>query len=581
MEKTMEVKNLVFTVMSKDEQVLSEVTLLEDNGGVATYKVAFEWREKKIPDPVTVRFRLPCVDVYSVWTPSEHTRHLPASWNKKKVNSRLASFMPVVELISRDDTNRYTIAVSDVKTPISLQVGLHEETLSVETDVVFFTGLTQPQSKYAATVRIDKRSLPFYDAIKEARSWYDELGYPAAYVPQAAKEPMYSTWYSYLQAITANDVIKEAKLAKKMGMNTVILDDGWQSANEARGYGGCGDWKPFYNKFRSMSALADKLHAMDMKLMVWFSVPFVGYFAKNYKKFKDKYLYSMDHLSCSVLDPRYKDVRAFIVELYANAVKEWHLDGLKLDFIDRFESNGKVEEGMDFTSVEDATEQLLADVRAALVAINPEILLEFRQPYMGPVVSAYGNMIRVSDCPVDPITNPVSIADLLLTSGGSAVHSDMIIWNDLETPQAVGVQLFGTLFSAPQISVKLAELADVHKQVLKNFLDFRLSHAETIQNGKLILTDPAKGYGKIERQSKTETIVLAQSDVVFAPKTDNGYWINLTSGNQVVLQGKRDSLWYEVFDCAGGRVSRKAKLKADMTSVFVPVGGMLVTEKIK
>ena len=36
------------------------------------------------------------------------------------------------------------------------------------------------------------------------------------------------------------------------------------------------------------------------------------------------------------LDPRYKKVREYLSNLYESAVKEWDLDGLKLDFIDSF-----------------------------------------------------------------------------------------------------------------------------------------------------------------------------------------------------------------------------------------------------
>ena len=37
-----------------------------------------------------------------------------------------------------------------------------------------------------------------------------------------------------------------------------------------------------------------------------------------------------------MLDPRFKDVRKFLVDIYASAVKEHGYDGLKLDFIDEF-----------------------------------------------------------------------------------------------------------------------------------------------------------------------------------------------------------------------------------------------------
>lgn len=37
-----------------------------------------------------------------------------------------------------------------------------------------------------------------------------------------------------------------------------------------------------------------------------------------------------------ILDPRYKRVRDFLIDIYKTAVSDWYLDGLKLDFIDRW-----------------------------------------------------------------------------------------------------------------------------------------------------------------------------------------------------------------------------------------------------
>lgn len=59
---------------------------------------------------------------------------------------------------------------------------------------------------------------------------------------------------------------------------------------------------------------------------------------------------------CSVLDPRYPETRRFIIGAWVHAVRDWDLDGFKLDFIDRFETNGTFCDGMDCYSVEDAAE---------------------------------------------------------------------------------------------------------------------------------------------------------------------------------------------------------------------------------
>ena len=56
--------------------------------------------------------------------------------------------------------------------------------------------------------------------------------------------------------------------------------------------------------------------------MIWFSVPFVGYYSKNFERFKGKYLYDRKNQNAKVLDPRFKEVRKFIVDKYVDFVNE-------------------------------------------------------------------------------------------------------------------------------------------------------------------------------------------------------------------------------------------------------------------
>ena len=114
-------------------------------------------------------------------------------------------------------------------------------------------------------------------------------------------------------------------------------------------------------------------------------------------------LYATTHAGGAyVLDPRYKKVRDFLVNTYVNTVKEYDLDGLKLDFIDEFDMRQADEKARayddkrDTQSLVDAVDMLMTDVRNALSAIKSDILIEFRQNYVGPMIRKYGNMFRVS-----------------------------------------------------------------------------------------------------------------------------------------------------------------------------------------
>ena len=109
---------------------------------------------------------------------------------------------------------------------------------------------------------------------------------PDMSVPDIAKHPMYSTWYSYHQNIDTEAVVAECKKAYELGMRAVIVDDGWQTDNSERGYAYCGDCMPAIKRIGDMKAFVDAVHSTGMKFILWYSVPFVGKYSEAWNKFK-------------------------------------------------------------------------------------------------------------------------------------------------------------------------------------------------------------------------------------------------------------------------------------------------------
>ena len=266
--------------------------------------------------------------------------------------------------------------------------------------------------------------------------------------------------------------MEECKVFEKLGCKTVIVDDGWQCDNMLRGYAYCGDWKVVPTKVPDMRAFVDAVHQTGMKFVLWYSVPYIGEFSQAFIDFNDKMLYrdGPEGGRFYVIDPRYPETRQFLIDLYCNAVREWDVDGFKLDFVDHFKPSGLVKEGLDYVSVYDAVDRLLKDVIKSLKEIKPEIMIEFRQTYMGPLMRAYGNMLRAIDCPNDSWTNQQNTLALRMTSGDTAVHSDMVMWNYEESAECAAFQLTRVLFAVPQISVRSSMMNEKHSQMVKHYL---------------------------------------------------------------------------------------------------------------
>ncbi len=579
MNKTIKAGAFEFTLKS-EEEVDASVEFVGEHGGLSFYRFSCKWNAPTLPKPVSIAYAMPSREMFSVFHVSSQSRAMDVGyWTPTRIPSRLAQWMPIVGIVSKDGFNRHLVAVSDVKTPLTVGYGASHRTLNEEFEINFFTATISPIKEYEALIRMDERAVPFSDAVKSAREWYDEFGYELKYCPDDAKKPMYSTWYSYFQDVTAKDTLRECRLAKKYGMETVIVDDGWQMLKPTGDYSFTGDWTPCKRRFFDMKNFVDKVHAIGMKAMLWYSVPFMGYNAKLFKRFESMALRPNDNIKALTLDPRYLEVRKYLIETYCKALTEWGFDGLKLDFIDRFYANGEIKDGMDFDSVEDATEKLMRDVYAALTAINPDVLIEFRQPYMGPVISGNCNMMRVWDCPINPYMNFTEIASLRLTSGKCAVHADMIDWNAMESVEGVGVHLISSLFAVPQISVRLNELAAPHAAVLKAYLAFWNEHRKLIMDGNFSVRGNEQRYGSAQSTLDGEKIVVSISSPVFEMgDSARGYFFNLTDKTGIIVKGAKGKN-VEVFDAMGGRVSRKVKIKSDLAEVYAPLAGRVQIEE--
>lgn len=549
-------------------------------GDIEEITIEMKAPQPVVPSPLKVEFKTPQLDAHHLWHSNRSNRTLlPPDWSGK-YSSALAQTMPLYSFINSNNRNRLTIATSEAKRRVNAKVGLREEGAVLYGELSFFTETEAPLSHYKTTILLDKRDIFWADAIREGVVWIESHNnFKVCRVPEAAFEPLYSTWYQFHQQITDKEIEAECREAVKLGMKTIIVDDGWQTADNNRGYAYCGDWKVAPVRIKDMAAHVKRVQDMGMKYMLWYSVPFVGEHSQAYERFKGKFL-GPSH-GAFVLDPRFPEVREYLISTYENALKEWNLDGFKLDFIDSFRVKGTdpaiAEEyaGRDIKSVPEAVDVLMKGVLARLQAIKPDILIEFRQNYIGPAIRQYGNMFRASDCPGDMQNNRIRIANLRLTSGTTAVHADMIEWNPNEKPEVAARHILSSLYGVIQYSVMLRELPESHFKVVKHWLDFSLKHRQTLLHGDFRPYHPENCFPILEAESKEERIVTAyqESVVVKAGAPDRDiYIINATGAEKPVVELQKAPRKVEYFDTYGN-VMKGEKLVAGLQRADIPVSG--------
>lgn len=536
----------------------------------------------EIPKKTILKCVVPATDSLAIWSSFDRVHTLRPDWGMNEINSRLASGMPIQQLLGFDGNNKMCVSVSDVDTPVKIRMGYNEENAEVICEVEFFALQTNKKSEYNATVRFDFRNIKYYDSIYDTVSWWEnECGYKSAYVPENAKLPMDSLWYSFHQNLDYDKILEECKNSNELGLKTVIIDDGWQTDDNNRGYAFCGDWEVCERKMGDMKKLIEEIHKIGMKVILWYSVPFMGVHSQKFEEYKTMLLdKSGDNETFFALDPRYKKVREYLSNLYENAIKEWDLDGLKLDFIDSFVLKGKSlesDERRDYESLEDAIHTLMSETKEKLTKLKSDVLIEFRQSYVGPSIRKYGNMLRVGDCPGDVITNRSQIINLRYTSGKSPVHSDMIMWNKNDTVENAAEQFIYIIYSVPQISMLINELPQDHKKMLKFYLDFWNENRNVLLDGKLTAENPESEYSVARVTLEDNEIISPYTNSLVDILKSNTIVVNGTSKETLVLKGAKEYK-AKVLNCLGENVSEFI-IKNTLEEVNVPRAGVVYLNK--
>lgn len=550
---------------------------------------AFTWdapmeREEK-EDFIELRFSIPQVDIMHMWHPAcGLKRDLRVDWEDVWETMGAVS-APVNCLFNENGRSRLTLAVSEISQTVQFQIGVHEEDGTLLIRIRIPITLFIENGSYSIQLYRDFSDCRYEDALDAVRAWWEAVcEIQPLSVPETATLPMYSSWYAHHQHLQAEEIERDCAEAVKMGMESIILDDGWQTDDENRGYAYCGDWQVTKKRFPDMAEHIKRIHVMGMKYLVWLSVPFVGPHAKYWEQFADKLLTFSGSWQAGVLDPRYPEVREYLIETYKRVVTEWNLDGLKLDFIDQFYARNdspRYREGMDHLDVQAAVNRLMLDVADALKTVNPDIMIEFRQRYIGPNMRRFGNMFRVADCPGNLLANRVGMVDLRLLSGDTAVHSDMLLWHKEETCENAALQILNVLFSVIQFSVRPENLSMEQKEMVTFWLDFARKNREVLLHGKLRAECPHMLYPMVyaEKESRVIAAVYQPNYLIIIDVKDLKELtiVNATSTETVYLQlpAKKAVYYVETRDCRGRLVENRMMPLAGLTARKVPKSGLV------
>lgn len=563
-------------------------TAIEENG--VCCKILDFYYEKSTSEEerkIQITFSFPILDICGRWYPTcAADRSLKPDWFAG-VESMTSISAPVLCFFNGRGENKHTIALSEIKQKIVMNYGVHEEdgTMLCVTQIVLPRGLFLEHYQIKIWESVQPR--PYWEILDQVSKWWEkDHGLNCMQVPDVARETLYSFWYSQHQEVTAESIEAESQRAAELGFSSIIVDDGWQTDDNKRGYSSCGDWEPSVNKFPDFPAHVKKVQEMGLKYLMWFSVPFIGKKAKIWEQFKNKILYYDEFQQAAILDVRYPEVREYLKGIYRTAVKDWGIDGLKLDFIDEFylrPESPEFAEGMDYADIQEALDVFLTEVMEQLREIRPEIMIEFRQRYVGPQIRKYGNLLRVVDCPASGISNRVGSMDLRLLSGNTAVHSDMLMWHKEEKPEDAALQMISCLFATVQVSVDLAYITEEMSAMLAYWMKFMKEHVILLQTSQIQPLEPENLYPQVMVENEKERIQVNYSrgrvvDLREIPETF--YYINGNKEDEVCFRmSGSEYIFWKVLDCMGKQLESGCWNGEKWEELTVPTAGSVVIKK--
>ena len=292
-------------------------------------------------------------------------------------------------------------------------------------EIVFFGERHEALTKYDGAVRIDRRPVPYDDV--RSRTWPNGGRAAGDTRPRHVPAAAWLTGLLHLVQLPPERRFRGAvegarRVAKRLGLRIDhrgrrLADAGQRSA----GYAYTGDWKP--ERMPDMKQLR-RAGAQDghqgrccgMPCRSWANTRRWCRGSRTSRCASSETacrLHARSAISRSAAIPRSTPTRA--------ALRDWGLDGFKLDFIERFvadEQDGARCHGRPRSRLGQRGRRSPDDRRHHRAEeVNPDVMLEFRQPYIGPLIRKYGNMFRASDSPNAYLTNKVKSIDLRLLGG--------------------------------------------------------------------------------------------------------------------------------------------------------------------
>jgi len=562
-----------------------EATIDIQEQGLQKYilKIYLHSASAATPPSFNVSVKFPKDKINQIWNSK--------TWSNKSFFTlpsydRAAAGFSIISGLTINDQNQITFTCKDAYKAKFVSSNIREDNDSIVFSLGFFED-NPPLSNlqdYQAEVLVDFRNVHFSKAIYDASSWFlaDEFKMGVASV-DTTNVPVFSTWYPMHRNIPLENITRELDSLRTFNFKSILVDDGWQALVNMKV-----DTSYTYEEssYKTMNLFRQKCLDMKLPLYLWYSIPFMGGNPAILKKFDGKYIRYHAPRQMYVLDPRYAEIRKYLVSTYANFLSVWQFDGYWFDFLKGFyPKDGAVieqDQGRDFASIELAVDTLYADMEARLKTIKPDIFMGQKFPIVGPYLVSYQNFLTgfvgVENCQVVR----EKMVNNRLIYGKYTPFMEVVAFNPKEKAEDVARKIQSVLFGNPYLSFYQTTMPQDQKQTIRFWLDYWKKNYKVIFEGEFEPLQVSRFYPVIKVQNEQKSIFMLYEDyTVNLPFVLNSTIdvINSKVTPNIHFQLSNSSVEYnyEIFNCKGGSTEKGILKSKNKNSVdfSVPTGGFI------
>jgi alpha-galactosidase len=395
-------------------------------------------------------------------------------------------------------------------------------------------------------------------------------------VPPQAYDPVFCTWTAIHHDVSHDWIMRNARLAADLGFGTWITDDGWFIEQGAfSDYRYAGDWLPNAIKFPDMKAHVAAVQALGFRYVLWVAPFMVGKDSDAATLHAHLLMEGQARNNFNNLVPWYPETADVVADLLTRLVQDYGLDGLKIDFLDSLRVNPDQMNGLRQFMLGHSFHDVLQQATDQVRAIQPEVLIEYRNSYANLASRSYANIYRSSDVPINFTLNRWQAVMLRLLVPDRAVHMDPALWHPEDSDENVAVQMINCIVSVPMVSIELERYPKSHLEIIRHWIRFYNEHRDTIIHGEF---KPKLHYGHVPLiyfESAAEQIIGLYDDVPVQLKSEaSSIWLlNASTQACVYLADSEIGARRAIFRDKFGQITDEKLLEPPLSCVHIEVGG--------